>query len=877
MGSAGLPNGTVTFVLTDIEGSTAALHRLGDDYPRSLELHRELVRREVAAAGGVEVDSQGDSFLFAFARADAGIDAAGRIVSSLARVDWPHGVPLVARVGVHTGDVEQTVDGYVGLELHRAARIAGAAHGGQVVLSATTRALGGERRFLDLGHHRLKDFDEPERLFQLLDPGDARFPPLRTRAARPLPEGPGTFVGRGRELGDVGSLFAGGARLVTLIGAGGVGKSRLALEAARLLLDAFPHGVHLVRLAPLELASEMPTELAASLGVAPGSDAGRAVVDHLRERRLLLVLDNLEHVQDEAAALVAEVLRDAPGVTVLGTSRSPLRIAGEHVIVVEPLGDDDATALFAERAHAAGGRFVLDEATARDIRAICHRIDGLPLAIEIIAARVTTVSISDLARGTGFSLQTPGVRDAPDHHRTLDAAITWGIEMLDDRRRDLHASLAVFQSRFTPAAAAFTFGADIDDLDAMVKAALLRRVEDDAATRLAMLQTVRDHGRERLAADGRLAEAQERRAAWIEDLAERAADGLDSPDARTWQEELAQWAADIRVTLREAAQAGDHARCIRVTSRLERFWRARGEVDEARRILAEALAAAQPEDHEIRARASWTLARLATAQGDARGAREPLTRALELYREAESRREVSFALTELAWGSVDLGELDLAEAQALEALEVAHEAEDDRAAASALAARATVLAEQGDAVGARAAAGESLALRRRLGRPLLVANAAVTLASAALAQGDLDAAEVAAHECLALALELGDVLHEAVARCVLGEIEVLRGESERATGELLAALATFVRVGNTTAGSECLIALAATRPGTPEALRLLEAVASAREQTGVEPGTVERLLEAQARVGLDAVGTSARPGLSLVDAALLAGVDPLAI
>lgn len=873
-----LPTGTVTLLLTDIEGSTVALRELGADYGASLELHRALVRDAVERHGGVEVDTQGDAFLIAFARADDALDTAGALTRSLDAVDWPHGVPLRARLGIHTGQPERAAEGYVGLDLHRAARICSSANGGQVVVSAATRALGGDRVFVDLGHHLLKGFNDPERLFQLVVEEGASFPPLRTKAATNLPAVPNAFVNRDAELAELRRLLVGGTRLVTLVGSGGAGKSRLALEAAHAILGDLAHGVHLTRLAPIDDPDLVPAAIATALGIAPGENASEAVVDFLRERESLLVLDNLEHLP-AAAAFVGLLIDEAPRLSVIATSRGPLRIAGEHVIPVDPLLEDPAMRLFAERARSADGRFTLDDRVEEDVREVCRRVDGLPLAIEIAAARVTSVSVRDMAAGIGFSLRTSGARDAADRHRTLEAAISWGTSILDESLRRLHASLAVFQGRFTPEAAAFAFGASHDDLAALVEAALLRRVDDGGTTRLGMLRTVREFALERLMEAGRLAETRERRALWIENLASRAADTLDEVDPAAWLAELEHWLPDIRATLRDASSAGDHARCVRITAALERFWRARGDVDEARVLLAAALAAAPPDEPEARARAAWTLARLTIAQGDPRGARIPLLEALALFESVGASRDTAFALTELAWVALDLGELEEADSRASTALQVARAAEDERAASSALSARATVASERGEAAAARSYAEESLAIRRRLGDRQLIANATLTLGSAALADDDLDAASVSLAECLELATEIGDALHEAGARCCLGEIAALRGDRVGAVGQLLPALASFVRLGNDAAAAECLVALAATLDDPAAAGRMLGAATAARERVGVAPLPVERRLEERARsiVPPGSADESAGRQLSPVEAALLAGADPTRI
>jgi predicted ATPase/class 3 adenylate cyclase len=871
-----LPTGTVTLLFTDVEGSTAALHALGTSYGDALALHRTVIRDAIAAHAGVEVDTQGDAFLAAFASAEAALRSARGAQEALAAAAWPDGVELKVRMGVHTGEPEQRDRGYVGLDVHRGARICAAAHGGQIVLSSVTRALAGDDSdlvFVDLGRHRLRDVGD-ERLFQLA--GAERtmtFPPLRTSSASNLPVLRGPTIGRDEALAELRDLLRSGARLVTLVGPGGAGKSRLAIEAARDLVGELAHGVHLVRLATIDDPEHVSTEIARSLEIQEQKDAQRALYDYLGDRQLLLVLDNFEHLT-RAAPVVTELVERTRRLIVLCTSRSPLQLSHERVVLVDPLDVDDAVELFVERARTADSRFRLDPADEPVLRDLCVRLDGLPLAIEIAAARAGVLSVHDLASQMEAWLGAEGAHDLPERQRTLAATLSWSYGILPAERRSLHARLAVFQGRFTPQAAFVGFGAGIEDLEALVSAALLRRSDTGPRTGLVMLRTVRELALEQLA-PGELERARGERDRWLDDLVARASEELSGSDPAEWLAELDSWLPDLRASLEDARRVGDHERVIRLIASLERFWRAHLHVDEVRQALADALAAAPPPDLRLRAKALWTLARLAAAQGEAVAAAGPLTDALTLYRSLGAEREVSFALTELAWMSLDTGDLDLAERQAGEALENARAARDERAASSALNALAFLATERGDPGRARTLALESLQIRRRIGDRLLIADAALTAGTAALADGDIDGAERVLRECLELARAVGDGLHEGGALCGLGEAWILRGEPLEARTPLLAALGIFAQLGNESIAAECLVALALTDEGERGA-RLLGAALAARERAGVTAVAIERVLESRARDRFHDYDGAIRDGrtLTVVDAALLAGVEP---
>ncbi|MDQ3671947.1 MAG: adenylate/guanylate cyclase domain-containing protein [Actinomycetota bacterium] len=472
-----LPSGTVTLLFTDIEGSTRLLHELGERYADVLANHRRHLRDAFSRHAGVEVDTQGDAFLVAFARATDAVAAARDAQSALA------GGPVRVRIGIHTGEPVVTDEGYVGADVHRAARIMGAGHGGQVVLSETTRQLlddGGELR--DLGDHRLKDLTAPQRLYQL---GDGDFPPLRTLFRTNLPIQPSPLVGRERELDEAGELVR-GHRLVTLTGPGGSGKTRLALQLAAEAVEHFPDGVFWV---PLQALRD-PALVERAIGTSVGADDG--LIACIADKRLLVLLDNFEQVID-AALVVSSLLVGTPNTKFLVTSREPLHVESEQRYPVEPLPEDDAAVLFVERARAVAPGF----RPAAAVQEICRRLDGLPLAIELAAARVALLDPQELLvrLDRRLPLLASRSRDAPARQRTLRATIEWSYELLEPDEQELFRRLAVFQGSFSLEAAEAVCAADLDTLESLLVKNLVRRW---GSGRLGLLDTIREYALERL-------------------------------------------------------------------------------------------------------------------------------------------------------------------------------------------------------------------------------------------------------------------------------------------------------------------------------------------------------------------------------------------
>src|ERR687887_1884255 len=449
---SGPPSGTVTLLFSDIEGSTRLLQRTGDAYAELLAEHRRILREAFASHRGYEMDNEGDAFFVAFGSANDAAAAAVAGQRALADHDWRDGNEVRVRMGLHTGEPRAVGGRYVGLVVHAAARIMAAGHGGQVLVSESTCALLDDRfEVRDLGAHRLKDLPGTQQLYQLqIDGLPANFPPLKTLDHRPtnLPLEPNAFIGRTRELKEAWSLLTRqDARLLTLTGTGGTGKTRLALRLASGAVEQFPNGVFFVSLAPVRDWELVVPSIAQTLGLR--EQAGETVLEtlgeYLRDRRILLLLDNFEQVLPAAPAL-SGLLGSAPGVNMLVTSRTPLHIAGERTYSVPPLVETESVNLFVERAQAADAEFAVTDANARAVAEICARLDGLPLAIELAAPRVRVLSPRALLDRLDKHLPvlTSGPRDAPDRQRTLHATIEWSHSLLSADEQRLFRRLGGF-------------------------------------------------------------------------------------------------------------------------------------------------------------------------------------------------------------------------------------------------------------------------------------------------------------------------------------------------------------------------------------------------------------------------------------------------
>jgi predicted ATPase/class 3 adenylate cyclase len=776
-----LPTGTVTFLFTDIEGSTRLLQDLGDRYAAVRDEQAAIVRRAVAECDGVEVSTQGDSFFVVFRSPIAAVRAAVAAQRGLAAQDWPHGPPVRVRMGLHTGEGVAGGDDYVGIDVNRAARVADAAHGGQVILSDATRAL--VERVLpegvsvhDLGEHRLKDIVHPEHLYDLVIEGlPAEHPPPRTLDARPnnLPPQLTSFVGRDGEIAEVRRLL-GPTRLLTLTGAGGTGKSRLALRVAGETLTEYRDGAFFVDLSSLTDPSLVPSSVARSLGVpeAAGRPILDAVKDHLRDRELLLVVDNFEQVA-EAGPVIEELLTAAPKLKVLVTSRVVLSLRGEQEYGVPPLeppdperlpdlltlGRFDAVRLFTERAVAVRPQFRVTEENAPAVAEITARLDGLPLAIELAATRTKLLTPEQILPRLEkrLSLLTSGARSLPERQRTLRGAIAWSHDLLDDTERRLFARLSVFAGGWTLESAEAVcapeeLGLDaLDGLTSLVDKSLVRRIETTGGEpRFSMLETIREFGQEQLAAGGDLDPVLRRHGEHFLDLALEAEPHLTAGDQVEWLDRCDREHANIRNALRWAIETGQAGRAQESAGALWRFWQQRGHLAEGRRWLEEILA--MPSGREptpARAKALIAAGGVAWWQQDREAAGTFYGQARDVERALGDPARIAEALYNLSF--VVAGDDVVAATRMLEeSLDLFRGAGNERGVAQVLALLVMSDAEAGHWGPVIARLEEVVAIWRRLGDRLHLAFDLLWLAYAHGRVGNRPDARAAALEALDL-------------------------------------------------------------------------------------------------------------------------------
>ena len=556
-----LPIGTVTFLFTDIEGSTKLLHELGPEaYAGALAEHRRVLRDAFARYGGIEVDTQGDAFFVAFSEAPGAVRAAIEGQTALAAG------PIRVRIGLHTGEPLLTDEGYVGMELHRGARIGAAGHGGQVLLSKETRGLV-EAEVTDPGEHRLKDFAEPVSIFQL---GTDRFPPLKTISNTNLPRPASSFVGREREVAEVASLLRDAARLLTLSGPGGSGKTRLAIEAAAELVPEFRNGVFWVELAPLRDPTLVGATMAQTLGAKDG------LADAIGEREMLIVLDNFEQIV-EAATELSGLLEACPNLRLLVTSRERLRVRGEVDYAVPPLADPEAVELFCIRSG-----LEPDD----PIGELCGRLDNLPLAVELAAARANVLSPTQILERLSKRLDLlEGGRDADPRQRTLRTTIEWSHDLLSEEEKTLFARMSVFAGGCTLEAAEEVAGTDLNTLGSLVDKSLLRHTDE----RFWMLETIRGYAGERLAESGEAEEVSRRHAAHYLALAETAEPSVLGANPTGSLDRLERDHENLRVAIDRLAASGETQLALRLAGALWEFWCLRGHALEGWRRLEDLL------------------------------------------------------------------------------------------------------------------------------------------------------------------------------------------------------------------------------------------------------------------------------------------------
>jgi predicted ATPase/class 3 adenylate cyclase len=811
-----LPTGTVTFLFSDIEGSTRLIQRAGDRFPAILEDHHRLVRERISARGGVELGTEGDSFFVVFPTAPQAVAAAIEAQRALSSHRWPSGADPRVRMGLHTGEGTLGGDNYTGVDVHRAARVAAAAHGGQILLSGPTASLvervmpeGASLR--DLGEHHLRDLAHPEHLFQVMAPGlPSDFPPpvsVETRRGN-LPRQLTTFIGRGRELEEVKERL-GAARLLTLTGPGGTGKTRLSIQAAGEVQDQY-EGAYFVPLAPITDPGLVPTTIADALGLSevPGREPIEVVIDHLAGRKVLLVLDNFEQVLPAAEA-VGEVLSASGDVTVLATSREPLRLAGEQEYPVPPLGLPDpsalppleslsqyeAVALFIERARAVRPRFGVTEENAPAIAEIVSRLDGLPLAIELAAARSRILTPQAMLKRLDhrLSLLAGGARDLPARQRTLRDAIAWSYDLLEPPEAALFARLSVYVDGFTlESVEAVCDGGDgsgldpLEGVESLANKSLLRQMDSPTGeSRFFMLETIREYAGERLAGSPEADEVARRHADHFLALARRATPLLFGHDRARWLDAMTAEHDNFRAALAWAQGAGQVETALWLAASLWRFWQMRGHLVEGRDRLAAVLELPGTEEHpEAKAEALEAAGGVTYWMAETTASRRYYEECLDIRRRLGDPRGIAQALYNLSFPYTftrrEYREPDRAMPLLEEALGIFRELGDEEGVARTLWGLGDVYVQMRRYREAEPYLGEALDRHRELGDRFGMSWDLFMLGVNLLNMGRLDEAEGRLVESLSILSEGGDLSGLPLVLGAHAALATERGDAPRA-------------------------------------------------------------------------------------------------
>jgi predicted ATPase/class 3 adenylate cyclase len=811
-------------LFSDIDGSTALLSRLGDRYGEALAAQRTLMRAAISASHGHEMGTEGDSFFVVFGSAADAVACCVEAQRALAGQAWPGGVAVRVRMGLHSGEPVRHQDGYVGMDVHRAARIAAAAHGGQVVLSDATRLLVASRlpagvSVRDLGLHRLKDLPAPERIYQLAAPGlPERFPPLRSLgSAASLPVPATALVGRDDDIERLRVLLARpGVRLVTLTGAGGIGKTRLAVQAAAGLPDEFPDGLWWVGLAPLGRGEEMLGAIAQVLGVREEEDTGleRAVATRLEGRRMLIVLDNAEHLLPDVADVVVRLLAAGDRLVVLATSRERLQLSAEHVYPVPPLPAADAVALLQQRAAAAG----VPAGEPQVLDRLCARLDRLPLALELAAARLRVFSPAQLLDRIDARLDLfAGPRDAEPRHRTLRATIEWSHDLLTGPEQALFRRLAVFAGDCTLDAAESVCQPADGALVGLLDKCLVLRGDDESEPRFGMLESIRDFAAERLAADGEAAALRARHAGYFRALAERmdAALRAGEPEERP----VAVLAADIgnlRAAVEFGLGAGDTEVVRQITAALHMYWELHGLYTEARSWLDRALALTNVQD-VTRQRLLSAQASVARMQGD--------------YMVAQAASDEAGSLAMALAGEMELYE--------------------------SLRARASAARSRDDLRAAEALLHEALGVALAAGNGVGTSGARLNLVVIANLEGRHDEADDLLTENLPFVRGLGQIRCEGATLGWMAETSMRRGRLPDCAAPALLGATRGLQIGDKYLAAWCLDLFAAAVAAAGDQRRaaaILAAVDAAWHAMGIEPDAEDQALRQQVLKLLDQHG-----------------------
>lgn len=840
------PAGTITFLFTDIEGSTKLARKFPEPWPMIQARHFTLLQTAMTAHQGYVFRTVGDELSAAFETARDAVGAALAAQRSLQAEDWGAIGPVRVRIGLHTGPAMLRAEEYEGyLTLSHTKRLVSAAHGGQILLSEATEALvrdvlPQDVTLRDLGGHRLKDFERSEHIFQVIAQDlPADFPPLRSPDGSPnnLPTQLTRFIGRAREVGEVKQLFS-NERLVTLTGPGGSGKTRLALQVATEMLEQFQGGVFFVPLAPITDPGLVASTIAQALGIP--ETAGRSILDQLKDylqgKTLLLLLDNFEQVIS-AAPLVAELLKASSTLKVFVTSREGLRISGEREYPVAPLALPDLTKLpppetlsqyaavelFLERAQAVKPDFRITEETAPAVAEICHRLDGLPLAIELAAARIKLLPPRAMLARLEHRLEflTGGKRDLPARQQTLRDAIAWSYDLLDENEQQLFRRVSVFVGGCTFEAVEAvaedpsTHVSVLDQLGSLLDKSLLREVGGEhGEPRFVILETLREFGLEQLAASGEAETIRHRHASYFLALAEQAEASLERAEQVQWMDRMEQEHDNLRAALewsKTAEGAGDL--CVRLAGTLGLFWEMRGHFSEGRERLSAILSRKRAQGRTAaRAKVLARAAELAYRQSDYPATTAFAGESLAIYREVGDQQGTASALIKLGNAAVEVGDYEAAPGYLEEALAIWREAEDKHGIARALISLGWAALRSGDYRLANGRLEQALAISRELEDTRSIGFELSGLGEVALRQGDYERAERLMEESLELRRQLGNKWGVAVSLGMLGWVAIhvapASGDWERAMLRLSESLEVRREIGDLGGCAWCLERLA---------------------------------------------------------------------
>lgn len=810
-----------TFIFTDIEGSSRLWERFPQSMARALARHDALLRQHAEACFGQVFKTVGDAFCIAFPEPLDALSAAHAVQKALAEEAWENIEPLRIRIGLHTGPAEMRDNDYFGPTLNRVARIMGAGHGGQVLLSHDTAELVSHRlppgvSLRKLGAARLRNLDGVEQIFQLVIDGLlSDFPPLRSLVATPnnLPNQTSAFIGRERELADLRALCR-EHQMVTLTGPGGTGKTRLAIEAASALLEDFPDGAWLVELATLSDPDLLAETVVSAIGLRGNPDLPLAhtLVHFLRSREVLLVIDNCEHLLRNCARLCQMLLRQCPQLHILATSRSPLSIAGEHVRPVptlslpknwggrlpagqnraETYGQYEAVRLFVDRAAAALPGFALTDENADQIARLCWRLDGIPHAIELAAARVRLLSLDQILHRLNDRFRLLGGRNASalPHQQTLRTMIDWSYEMLSESEKALLARLSAFgRGRSLEAIEAVCSGDPVDEfeildlLGALVDKSLIS-METDATgePRYYMLESLWEYAREKLKETNELDLYRDRHLRYFAEFAEMAEPHLHEKEQAKWLARLAEEHGNIRLAIDRACTAPDGGEAgLRLQVALTRYWEVRSRLHEGREHFDTLLALPAAQGRTaLRGQALGGAGRLAWCCDDDLAARTFYTEAIEILRELGEEADVGLLLTFLGFVERNEGNFELAEKHFAEGYEIGNRLGHERITVVAISGRGSLAADRGDFVQARALKQEALDIFRELGDRWVFGLLSWSLARVVIAAGEFDYAATLLRDLVAVIRELGNrwiipYAIEAFAQIALGQ-----GQGEQA-------------------------------------------------------------------------------------------------